>query len=309
MGLSARAPKICVVGSSIMDLVTYAARLPALGETLPGTAFATAFGGKGANQAVMAAQLGAVVSMVSKLGSDTFGDDYLARLRSFDIDAEHVQRSASTATGVAAIGVDASGANAIIVVPGANDELSAADVASAASVITDADVVVCQWEIPLDAVASALRIARNAGVLTVFNPAPVRGALDDALCALVDVLCPNESEAEALTGHAIATVDDAEAAARSLSARGARTVVITLGERGALVVDAEGARVHTAPVVRAIDTTGAGDAFVAAMATMLAAGHAIDDAVRKAVEIASESVQHRGTQASYPDLRSAPPWR
>ena len=309
MNSPARVPKICVVGSSIMDLVTYATRLPKLGETLPGTAFVTAFGGKGANQAVMASQLAADVSIVSKVGRDAFGDDYVARFHEFGIDAAQVSRSTSAATGIAAIGVDSSGANAIIVVPGANDELSEADVTQAAAAITDADALICQWEVPLDAVATALQIARDAGVLTVFNPAPARAELDDALCALVDVLCPNESEAEALTGRAIATIDDAEVAARTLCARGARTVVITLGERGALVVDAVGARLHAAPIVNPVDSTGAGDAFVATMATMLAAGHAIDDAVLTAVEIASASVQHRGTQTSYPDLRATPPWR
>jgi ribokinase len=309
MSTPARRPRLCIVGSSIMDLVSYAPRLPKLGETLPGSRFVTAFGGKGANQAVMAAKLGADVHMISRLGDDVFGRDYRTNFAAVGIDASSVSQSASTATGVAAIWVDeSSGANSIMVVLGANDELSPADVADAEPAIAAADVVVAQWEVPIDCVVAAFRIARRHRVRTVFNPAPARGALPADIYALIDVFCPNESETELLTGLDVATLADVEVAARTLLARGPSTVVVTLGERGALVVDADGAMHRPAPTVHAVDTTGAGDAFVGTLATMLAAGRSMADAVDAAIECASESVQQPGTQASYPDRRTAPPW-
>jgi ribokinase len=309
MTTSSRRPRICVVGSSIIDLVSYAPRLPKLGETLPGSRFATGFGGKGANQAAMAARLGAEVRMVSKVGDDTFGRDYLANFDELGIDATFVGRSVTASTGVAPIWVDErTGANAIIVVLGANDELDPADVEAASTAITGADVLVCQWEVPTDAVVTALGIARVAGVRTVFNPAPARGALPLEIYALTDVFCPNESETELLTGASVATLAEVESAARVLLGRGVGTVVVTLGERGALIVDDTRATHHEAPVVQAVDTTGAGDAFVGTLATMLAAGHSLEDAARQAIEIASRSVLLPGTQRSYPDLRATPPW-
>jgi ribokinase len=309
MTTSARPPRICVVGSSIIDMVTYAPRLPKIGETLPGSRFDTAFGGKGANQAAMAALLGADVSMISKVGEDSAGRDYLANLAALGIDATYVSVSTTASTGVAPIWVDEStGANAIIVVLGANDELSVADVAAASSAITAADVVIGQWEVPIECVVAAFRIARDHGVRTVFNPAPARGALPAEIYALIDVFCPNESETELLTGMSVATLPDVELAARTLLARGPSTVVVTLGERGALIVDTTGAAHHAAPIVHAVDTTGAGDAFVGALSTMLAAGRTLPDAVGVAIATASESVQRPGTQKSYADHRATSPW-
>jgi ribokinase len=296
----ARPPRICVVGSSIIDLVSYAPRLPRLGETLPGSRFDTGFGGKGANQAVMAARRGAVVHMVSKVGTDTFGDDYLRNFAEVGIDTTFVGRSTSASTGVAPIWVDeTTGANQIIVVLGANDEITPADVRAAAAAIRDADVVVAQWEVPIACVTEAFRIARAAGVRTIFNPAPARGAVPDELWPLIDVLCPNESEAESLTGRTVATTEDATAAARVLLARGVGLVVLTLGERGALVVGAHDATLLDAPVVVAVDTTGAGDAFVGTFATRYAAGASPVDAARDAIAVASDSVTRAGTQKSY----------
>lgn len=300
MGTEARTPRVCVVGSSIIDLVAYAPRLPHLGETLPGSRFDTGFGGKGANQAVMAAKLGAHVSMVSKVGSDTFGDDYLRNFADAGVDHAHVSRSTTASTGVAPIWVDeTTGANQIIVVLGANAELTDDDVHRAAGAIRGADVVVCQWEVPIGAVRTAFAVARAAGVRTVFNPAPVQGGLPDDLWPLVDVFCPNEHEAHALTGRPVATLDEATAAARTLLARGVGAVVLTLGERGALVVDAAGATAIDAPVVQAVDTTGAGDAFVGTLAVRLAEGRSLVDAARDAIAVASDSVTRLGTQKSY----------
>lgn len=295
------------------DLVAYAPRLPKLGETLAGTRFAVGFGGKGANQAVMAARLGAHVSMVGMLGDDTFGRDYLENFRVQGVDVAHVGVSNAASTGVAPIWVDEStGNNAIVIVPGTNALLTPADVEAASDTIAAADVVVCQWEIPIECVTTAFRIARDAGTTTVFNPAPAQPDLPDEIYAQTDVLCPNESETELLTGMPVSTRDEVEAAARELIRRGARSVVCTLGERGSLLVD--GDRVGAGGVVHletdrvdAIDTTGAGDAFVGSLAFFLGRGVPLADAAARAGRIATRSVLRHGTQTSFPTAAELPP--
>jgi ribokinase len=297
-----------VVGSSIFDLVAYAPRLPRLGETLPGTRFATGFGGKGANQAVMAAKLGAAVTMVTKLGDDTFGRDYLDNFRALGFDLSHVSVTDRASTGVAPIWVDeSSGDNQIIVVLGANELLTPADVRAAEPALASSAVVVCQWECPLPVVTEAFRLARGAGVRTIFNPAPVRGELPDELYRLCDFFCPNESEAEALTGAAVATLDQAVAAARVLLARGVVNVVMTLGSRGSMLVNAT--TVEHVPVdpVAAVDTTGAGDAFVGSLSYFFAREVPVLDAMRRANCVAAISVQRPGTQSSFPSAADLPP--
>jgi ribokinase len=301
-------PRICVVGSANVDLISYAPRLPKLGETLTGTRFATGFGGKGANQAVMAAKLGAEVAMVTMLGDDVFGRDYLQNFQRVGIDTTFVGVSDAASTGVAPIWVDeSSGNNAIVIVPGTNFLLTPADVEAAKDVITRADVLVCQWEIPLDCVVTAFAIARAAGVTTVFNPAPAQPEVPTELLATTDVFCPNESETELLTGMSVASLDDVEAAARSLLARGVRRVVCTLGERGSLLVS-EDEVVHV-PTERvdALDTTGAGDAFVGSLAFFVARGLALPDAMQRAGRIATLSVLKPGTQSSFPSAAELPP--
>ena len=303
-----RTAKVCVVGSSNVDLVTYAPRLPALGETLPGTRFEQSFGGKGANQAVMAAKLGAEVTIVTKLGDDLFGRDYRDNFDRLGLDTSRVLVTAEASTGVAPIWVDeASGNNQIIVVLGANDLLDGDDVAAAADAIARCAVLICQWECPLPTVQRALSIARDARVTTIFNPAPARGPLPDEFYSLCDFVCPNESEIATLTGQPTDTLDDVRAAADELRARGARAVLVTLGERGAMLVD-DGPQTTTvsAPSVRAVDTTGAGDAFIGSFAFFLARGHDARDAMTRAVRVASISVQRRGAQPSFPFARDLP---
>ena len=296
-----RKAKVCVVGSSNVDLVTYAPRLPALGETLPGSRFEQSFGGKGANQAAMAAKLGAEVTIVTKLGDDIFGRDYLDNFHRLGLDTSNVLVTADASTGVAPIWVDeASGNNQIIVVLGANDHLSADDVTAARDAIARCAVVICQWECPLPVVQRAFAIARDAGVTTIFNPAPARGALPDELYALCDFVCPNESEIATLTGLPTVTTDDVWVAADALRARGAKAVLVTLGERGAMLVDDGAPATVPAPTVRAVDTTGAGDAFIGSFAFFLARGHDARDAMARAVQVASISVQRRGAQPSFP---------
>lgn len=301
-------PKICVVGSSNIDLVSYAPRLPKLGETLTGTRFQMGFGGKGANQAVMAAKLGAEVAMITKLGNDIFGKDTFKNYETLGFDTSHVLFANEASTGVAPIWVDgATGNNAIIIIPGANDLLTPADVEAMRDAITRAQILVCQWEVPLETTLTALRIGRAAGVTTIFNPAPARAELPPEAYQLSDIFCPNESETELLTGQPVAGQAQVEAAAHTLLARGAGQVIITLGERGSLLVTATGAQYVPAPQVNVVDTTGAGDAFVGSLAYFLAAGAPLVEAMQRANQIAARSVQRPGTQSSFPSAAELPP--
>lgn len=293
-------PKICVVGAANIDLISYVPRLPRMGETLHGTRFQMGFGGKGANQAVMAAKLGGDVVMVTKLGRDMFGENTLANFRSWGIAAEHVHFTDRAFSGVAPIAVDSQGHNAIIIVTGANDLLTADEIETARPAIRASQVLVCQLEIPLEVTLAALRAARQEGVRTIFNPAPAQPDLPDELYGLSDIFCPNESETELLTGQPVSTLAECEAAARVLLARGAGTVVLTLGERGSLLVSPH-ETVHVPGVaVLPADSTGAGDAFVGSLAYFLARGKSLVDALRRANHIAAISVQAPGTQTSFP---------
>jgi len=300
-------PKICVVGASNIDLIVYAPRLPKLGETVTGSRFQTGFGGKGANQAAMAAKLGGAVTIITKLGEDLFGQDTRKNFIELSIDTTYVYTTPDSFTGVAPIWVEeSSGNNAIIVASGANSLLSPEDIEGAIVALTNADIVVCQWEIPTPTVLAALRIAHDAGVTTIFNPAPVQGEIPSDFYPYIDILCPNESETESLTGMAVSTLEEATRAAQNLLSRGWRTVILTLGERGSLLVTAEGSQHIPAPSVRATDTTGAGDAFVGSLAFYLAEGQSLPEAMNRANRIAAISVQSPGTQSSFPTLADLP---
>ena len=300
------APTICVVGAALIDLISYVPRLPRLGETLQGTDFQMGYGGKGANQAVMAAKLGARVSMVTKLGRDVFGENMLANFRSFDIDTTHVSFADDVSSGVAPIAVDAGGDNAIVIVTGANELMSADDIESARPAIAAANVLVCQLEIPLEITRVALDIAREESTFTILNPAPAVPGLPLQLYERADVLCPNESETELLLGRPISAGDEMDAA-RELLARGARSVVLTLGARGCVIASHDGEAHVPAESVEPLDTTGAGDAFVGSLAYFLARGELLTTAAERANRIAAISVQARGTQTSFPAAADLPP--
>jgi ribokinase len=300
------APRICVVGSSNVDMNSYVTRFPAPGETIHGKRFTTGYGGKGANQGVMAARLGAAVTFVGKVGNDLFGRDMLANFQSEGIDASYVQTTDEAASGVAVITIDATGMNSIIVIPGANGLLTAEEVEAARPAIEQADLLVCQLEVPMPANLTAARIARQAGKTILFNPAPASEETPDELLHLCDIICPNENEAALLTGQPVTSVADAETAARMLLGRGARQVIVTLGERGSLLVDRGQATHVAAPAVKAVDTTGAGDAFVGTLAYFLAVGVSVVEAMRRANQVAAISVQHPGTQTSYPRSADLP---
>src|SRR3990172_7309946 len=240
-------PKICVVGSSMIDLISKVPRLPKLGETLVGRSFHLGYGGKGANQAVMAAKLGAKVTMVNKVGRDVFGEGTLKNYQEQGIDTTHVMFDESRFSGVAPIFVDDNAQNFIVIVPGANSGLSPADVQGARQVILDSDILICQLEIPIETTLEAFRIAKSGNVRTILNPAPA-APIPDELLQLSDICAPNETETELLTDQPVDTWAEAEVAARKLLSRGTRRVILTRGERGALLVDED--TVENIPAVK-----------------------------------------------------------
>lgn len=293
-------PSIVVVGSTMIDMVAYLDRVPARGETVFGTRFVQGFGGKGANQAVMASRLGATVEMVNCLGEDTLGDLTLENFGREDIGARHVIRSPCTATGVAFIWVEPNGDNRIVVVPGANDSLTPEQARDAVFEAERVDLVLGQLEVPQSGTAAGFTAARDRGAITVLNPAPA-APLDSALQAVTDWLTPNEVEFLALAaacGVESRSVNDATIAAVA-AGTGVR-LVVTLGERGAAVCENATDVVRVpAPAVDAVDTTGAGDAFVGAFCYGLATGLGAPQAAALGCACASLSVTRHGTQTSF----------
>lgn len=281
------APRIVVVGSFNADLMAYTERLPRPGETVAGHRFALGAGGKGTNQAVAAARLGAQVAFVGRVGNDVFAQSALELWQREGIDASHVVQDPEVSTGVAPVLVDDSGENSIVVVLGANLAITAADVDAAADLIAAADVVLTQLEISEEATHRALEIARAAGVVTLLNPAPATKVARTTL-ELADWLTPNETELETLREDLVA----------ELPLRAGQKLVITQGSAGASLV-ADGERLEVAaPRVDAVDTTGAGDAFNGALAVALAEGAGAAEALRFANAAAALSVTRRGTSAS-----------
>ena len=292
-------PKIAVVGSFNTDLTVFTPRMPAPGETILGGPYYTGPGGKGANQAVAAARLGAQVSMVVKLGQDYYGDQAQENLTQEGIDTRGVIRTADTHTGVAFIVVDQQGENMIVVASGANAQLTPADIDGVRDVITGADIVLLQLEVPMETVAYTAALAHAAGVTVLLNPAPAQPLSADLL-AHVDYLTPNESEAQLISGLPVADVAGAEAAARWLMAQGVRRPVITLGAKGALAGGAGGFMHVPGRKVEVVDTTGAGDAFNGALAVALGEGKDLAAAVAFANTAAALQVTQRGTAPAMP---------
>ena len=292
--------KIVVVGSSNTDMVVKSERIPRAGETVLGGEFVMVPGGKGANQAVCAAKLGADVKLVARVGDDVFGERSLANFRDVGIDTQFVLKDPLSASGVALITVDGKGENAIVVAPGANDRLTPGDVDRAREAIAEADVVVVQLEIPAETVAHTIRLAAGLGVRVVLNPAPIR-PISRELLRQVNVLVPNQHEAVELLGRAGEGASiDAPAAARELIALGSENVVITLGGEGAYV-RGQGASEFVEPMkVTAVDTTAAGDAFTASLACALAEGSSLVEAARFGARVAAISVTRMGAQPSMP---------
>jgi ribokinase len=285
---------VVVLGSLNMDLVVFARRLPDDGETVPGHDFREIPGGKGLNQAVAAARAGGQVVMVGAVGDDTKGARLREVLAEEQVDGSWVRTVAGGRTGIASIGVDAGGENRIVVVPGANALVAADQVPDLAPA-----VLLASLEVPLPVVTAAFVQARRAGMTTILNPAPAV-PLPGRLLAACDLLVPNEHEAATLTGTGTADLAGAEGAARALSGDGARTVVVTLGRRGALVLHAGQARHMPAVAVEPVDTTAAGDAFCGVLAAALAGGNSVDQAVRFAAAAGALATTVVGAVPSLP---------
>ncbi len=291
-------PEIVVVGSCNVDLITYTERFPAVGETIEGRDFKQGFGGKGANQAVAAAKLGARVGMVARLGDDGFGQQTLENFRQQNMDSSFVKLIPGVPSGVAPIFVDAQGRNFIVIVSGANKDLAPGDLEECQSMIAGAKVLACQLEVKQETVSRAFEMARAAGVMTVLNPAPAAPLLP-GLLGLADLILPNETELELLTHKPVGSLPEVKAAAHALLDRGAKAVIVTLGDRGALHVTPEAAVHHLPRQVKAFDSTGAGDAFIGALISRLVRGVSVSDAIEFANAAAAVSVTRAGTQTSF----------
>jgi ribokinase len=289
--------KIAVIGSTMMDLTVYADILPAAGETRFGESFTTGFGGKGANQAVMAARTGATVTMITGIGNDGFGDESLQNFKNSQMDTSSVLRL-DTHTGVAHIWVDGQGQNRISIVPGANFKLTPQDAIDEVSKLKNVSVLIAQCEIPQEVTLAAFRTAQELGITTILNPAPYQPLTDDLL-DLTDWLIPNEIEfAELDKAHRAPDTDEIIASLRDKG----RTIV-TLGSEGAALVTSDGkVKRFSAKKVSATDTTGAGDCFIGAFAAAIAAGANEESAVQFGIDCATKSVTRKGAQSSYPKI-------
>jgi ribokinase len=290
---------IGVIGSNMMDLVTYVTRMPALGETLEATQFVLAHGGKGANQAVAAANLGSRVVFVGKVGDDAFGRLTLENFRARGIDARHVGTAGGTASGVAPIFVEPNGENRILIVKGANGHLRPEDIERARDDLATCAMILLQLEVPLETTYRAVEIGVELGIPVLLNPAPATRELDLGRLGGLAFLVPNQSELALLTGRPCSSADEAAVAARSVVAAGVETVIVTLGSEGALLVTANAQRHFAALRVSPVDTTGAGDAFIGSFAHYFSTDRDIVAALQGALRYAAHSVTRKGTQISY----------
>lgn len=299
---------VCVLGSFMKDLVASAERRPLPGETLHGTGFAEFLGGKGVNQAIGAARMGARTAIVGTIGDDRYGEEFLELLKTDGVDTDWVVRHPELGTGVGLPLVLPDGSNSIIIVSRANSAITVADVEAAASVLTSSAVLSVQLELPVEASRAALRLASTAGVTTILTPAPA-GPVDSSLAAFVDILVPNEVEAAALTGLDCDDESQVPAIARRLADEwDLKGCVITLGSRGVYVLDRTGSDLEIrvpAHAVATVDTVGAGDAFCGSLAASLAGGATLADAVRLANAAGALSTTMHGAATSCPDRAAA----
>jgi ribokinase len=295
-------PTIAVVGSSNMDLVVKSKRIPAKGETILGGDFIMVPGGKGANQAVAAAKLGAQVFFIAKLGDDIFGAQSLNNFKKEGVNTKYVLQTKEAPSGVALIMVDDDGNNVIVVAPGANHKLMPEDVKAAESDIALSGALVAQLEVPIETIEFAAELANKSKVPFILDPAPAQ-KLSPKLLNMVDVLTPNETEARILTDIAVKDQKSAEAAAKKLLECGVKTIILTMGASGYLLAGKEGTEFVAAKKVTAADSTAAGDAFTGSLAVGLAQGQTLSEAASFANNVAAVSVTKMGAQPSMPTLQ------
>ncbi|SJZ55830.1 ribokinase [Garciella nitratireducens] len=290
---------ITVIGSLNMDLVINTNKIPRPGETVIGKNFKQIPGGKGANQADAAAKLGAQVNMIGAIGKDSIGDKLKMHLKQDGVNIQSIVEKEGKSTGVATVIVEESGNNAITVIPGANYELQIKDVQKYREIIINSDILVTQLEIPQDAVKEALKIAKQERKITILNPAPA-AELDKDILKYVDILTPNETELEYLSGHKTDTFKNVEIAGKTLLNQGIKKLVVTLGEKGCLYICENKTKYFPAYKVKTVDTTAAGDGFNAALAVSLSKGETIEEAIKFATKVAAMTVTKEGAQISLP---------
>lgn len=290
---------ITVIGSLNVDLVTNTLRMPKVGETILGKSFKQVPGGKGGNQADAIAKLGSAVKMIGCVGEDELGNMLVQSLQKDGVDISGIAKVKGVSTGIASITVDNDGNNCIIVVAGANNMLTVERIQEVDSAIREASVVVAQLEVPIETVKYALRAAKHLGKTTILNPAPA-AQLDDEMLASIDILIPNETELEAISGVKITDYDDIFSAARQLIDKGVRELIVTLGEKGCIHVDRKGFDIYKAYKVKAVDSTAAGDSFIGALAAAISEGKMLEDAIAFATAVGALTVTKEGAQSSLP---------
>ena len=284
--------KICVIGSSNIDQIAYTQNIPTDGETLFGDSFQMGFGGKGANQAVMAGLLGADVYMITCLGDDVYKEMTITNYQANNVNTDHIQMVRGS-SGVAPIWVDSTGQNRIIVIPGANNEIDATKAISSIEEIGDIAVLVGQCEIPMDVNHEVFKYARSNSIVTIFNPAPAT-TLDKEFLNHISWLIPNENEFKLISG-----MEPNNENFMKFKKEVPCNLIVTLGEKGAVLVEEDGTKYFEAPTVEAVDTTGAGDSFIGTFAYELSEKNSPEECIKKAVAKASQSVTKKGTQSSY----------
>lgn len=292
---------IVVIGSLNMDWVIPVNHTPVEGETILADGYTEVPGGKGANQACAAGKLKGNVSMLGLVGDDDIGDKLINNLKLVNVDVSRIEKSENINSGLALINVNSKGNNSIVVLPGANGRCDIKYIEKNIDIIEKSDIVLLQMEIPIETVEYVITVSKNLKKQVILNPAPAPDSLTDEVLRNIDILTPNETELEKISGKSVKTVEDAIEASKSLLSRGVKNIIATLGEKGALLVNKDEVKEFKALKVDAVDTTAAGDSFNGAVAVYLSEGHTISEAIEFANKVSSIAVTRKGAQTSIPE--------